>query len=119
VRALDRVEAGLLFDLYEGLLTSHQREVWQLYYLEDWSLAEIGEREGISRAAVYDLLERTERSLWEYERRLGLFDEWQHRRQLLASLVGAMKKLPQNTPGLDEVWPWVRQLAAEEGLEDV
>jgi len=119
MKALDRVDRGLLLDLYGSLLTDRQREIWHLYYLEDWSLAEISEFKGISRAAVYDVLERTERALADYELRLGLLAAWQSRRQVLAELVAAVAALPPDTPGLSRIRPLVRRLAEEEGLSDV
>lgn len=113
-KSLDRVRAGLLFDMYGALLTEHQQEVWQLYYLDDWSLAEIGEARGISRAAVYDLLDRTEKLLEDDEARLGLLAAHDRRRQrfeeVRRALDGEDVRTAQN---LLERW------AEEEGLTDV
>jgi predicted DNA-binding protein YlxM (UPF0122 family) len=66
------VRAGLLFDFYGGLLTEKQRRVMELYFLEDWSLAEIAAETGVSRQAVHDLIHRSERLMEEYEAKLGL-----------------------------------------------
>ncbi len=112
--SLDRVRAGLLFDMYGALLTDHQQEVWQLYYLDDWSLAEIGEARGISRAAVHDLLDRTHRLLEDYEARLGLLATHERRRtrfQQIREALGA----PADSPARTILERW----AEEEGLTDV
>jgi uncharacterized protein len=61
-----------LLDLYGPLLTGHQRRILHLAWEEDWSLAEIAERERVSRAAVHDVIHRTALSLDGYERKLGL-----------------------------------------------
>ncbi|WP_338055155.1 YlxM family DNA-binding protein [Sulfobacillus harzensis] len=106
------MRAGLLFDMYGPLLTDHQQEVWQLYYMEDWSLAEIGEARKISRAAVYDLLDRTEKLLEDYEARLGLLAANERRRDRFRTLLAALKGVP-------EVRAVVEQWAEEEGLTDV
>ena len=63
---------GQLFDFYGGLLTPRQARIVSLYYLENHSLAEIGENLGVSRQAVYDHLQRAEKALFEYEEKLGL-----------------------------------------------
>ena len=39
----------MLFDFYGDILTERQRELFDLYYNEDLSLAEIAENCGISR----------------------------------------------------------------------
>jgi predicted DNA-binding protein YlxM (UPF0122 family) len=70
------VRAGLLFDFYGGLLTEKQRKVMELYFLEDWSLAEIAAETEVSRQAVHDLLHRSERLMEEYESKLGLIQRF-------------------------------------------
>ena len=88
--ALDTLQARsrylALFDRYGALLTDHQREVLDLHLRSDWSLAEIADHQGTSRAAVHDLVRRSTRSLEEYERRLGLLAEAGRRRRAIASL---------------------------------
>ncbi len=61
----------LLLDCYGDLLTDHQRNVMELYYCEDLSLAEIGNPMGITRQAVLSLIKRTESILLNYEEKLG------------------------------------------------
>lgn len=63
---------NLLYDFYGGLLTDKQRFLMELYYYDDFSLAEISEKMGISRQAVYDSIKRSESSLADYENKLGL-----------------------------------------------
>lgn len=66
------VRTGLLYDFYGGLLTAKQQKVMELYFLEDWSLAEIAAHEAVSRQAVHDLIHRSSRLMEEYESKLGL-----------------------------------------------
>jgi predicted DNA-binding protein YlxM (UPF0122 family) len=75
-----------LFERYGALLTKHQQEVLDLSLRSDWSLAEIADHQGTSRAAVHDIVKRSTDSLEEYERRLGLLSEAERRRKKLASV---------------------------------
>ncbi len=119
MKSQDRVRAGLLFDVYGPLLTEHQQEVWQLYYLEDWSLAEIGAAQHVSRAAVHDLLDRTQKLLEDYEARLGLLQAFERRRQRLRAVADLIQDIPDPSPVWTRVRQEIRQLAEEEGIGDV
>lgn len=61
----------MLLDCYGDLLTEHQKNIMELYYCEDLSLAEIGNPFGITRQAVRDIIKRTENILLNYEEKLG------------------------------------------------
>lgn len=111
---VERVDAALFFDMYGELLTAHQQEIWQLYYLEDWSLAEISQAKKISRAAVHDLLERSERSLAEYELKLRLVESFRRRRTILARLKGALQQAPTTGRWHQEAMQALEQLAEED-----
>ncbi len=65
---------SLLYDLYGGMLTEKQRELFTLYYEEDLSLAEIAQNEGITRQGVRDTIVRAEEALLEFEEKLQLSD---------------------------------------------
>ena len=61
-----------LFDAYGALLTEHQRELCELYYMCDLSLTEIAGEKGISKQSVSDTLAKSRQFLDEYEEKLGL-----------------------------------------------
>ena len=61
-----------LYELYKGLLTERQRELFECYYLYDLSLAEISEPEGKTRQNVYESLKKVKQKLNGYEETLGL-----------------------------------------------
>ncbi len=88
--ALDRLQTRgrtlALYERYGALLTDHQQAILDLYLRSDWSLAEIAQHEGTSRAAVHDIVTRSTRALQEYERRLGLLTETQRRRRAIEGL---------------------------------
>ena len=66
------LNVGYLLDFYGELLTEHKRSVLDLYYNEDYSLAEIAEEIGISRQGVRGLIKKAEGELFFYEEKLGL-----------------------------------------------
>ena len=63
---------ALLLDFYGDMLTEKQRDVVELYYNEDLSLAEIATHSGITRQGVRDSIKRAESQLLDYEDRLRL-----------------------------------------------
>lgn len=65
---------AVLFDFYGGMLTDKQKDVIDLYYNEDLSLAEIAEHEGISRQGVRDNIKRGESCMLELEEKLGFVE---------------------------------------------
>jgi predicted DNA-binding protein YlxM (UPF0122 family) len=75
-----------LYERYGALLTPHQRSILDLHLRSDWSLAEIAQHVGTSRAAVHDLLRRSRTALDDYEKRLGLLSEAQRRKRAVESL---------------------------------
>ena len=61
-----------LFELYQGLLTERQRELFSSHYYYDLSLAEIAEPEGNTRQSVYAAVKVVKEKLDEYENLLHL-----------------------------------------------
>lgn len=66
------LEMALLMDLYASVLTQKQREMLELYYYEDLSLAEIAQNCGISRQGVRDAIKRGETVMLDLEDQIGL-----------------------------------------------
>ena len=73
---------SLLFDFYGQLLSTRKRQVTGLYYGEDLSLSEIAEQFGISRSSVHESLKSAEKSLEEYEEKLGLVKKYFERAEI-------------------------------------
>ena len=67
----DDLEFLRLLDLYSPLLTKTQREITDLYFNYDLSLAEIAEQKGVSRQSVSDCLNKSRKQLESYEEKLG------------------------------------------------
>ena len=71
----DALTMSLLYDYYGELLTEKQRQLFDLYYDQDYSLSEIAAAAGISRQGVHDTLARAEELLEGYERTLGCMSD--------------------------------------------
>lgn len=63
---------GYLLDFYGELLSERKRSVMDMYYNEDFSLAEIATEIGISRQGARDIIKKCEEELLFYEEKLGL-----------------------------------------------
>jgi len=72
----DTLKMTMLFDFFGELLTDKQREYFDLYHFEDFSLTEIAERAGISRQGVFDIIKRAENSLIDIENKTGVISKW-------------------------------------------
>ena len=66
------LKKAYLLDFYGDVLTERKKEVLDMYYNEDLSLAEIAEQIGISRQGVRDLIKKAEDELLFLEDKLGL-----------------------------------------------
>ena len=66
-----------LYDFYGELLTDHQRSIYEDFVLNDLSLGEIAEEQGISRQGVHDLVKRCNKLLLGYEEKLHLLERFQ------------------------------------------
>jgi len=120
----DVVWMGLLYDFYGGLLTPKQQKVFGLYYLENFSLAEIAEEEGTTRQAVHDLLRRTEKLLSGWESKLGLVGRYLQELEAAKEVEAAVRDLNHLRPpdervakGLNRVRAAVNRLLAVLDLE--
>ena len=63
---------GYLLDFYGEILPERKRNVMEMYYNEDLSLAEIAEEIDISRQGVRDMIKKSTDELLFYEEKLGL-----------------------------------------------
>jgi len=70
--AKDFETVNILMDFYGDMLTDRQRTFLEYYYVDDLSLAEIAENEGITRQGVRDAIKRAEAQIYQMEDRLGL-----------------------------------------------
>ena len=76
-----------LFEFYAALLTDKQMNYIELYYADDYSLAEIAEEFDVSRQAVYDNIKRTEKILEDYEMKLHMYSDYIVRSQIFDQIL--------------------------------
>ena len=86
----DRVEISLLMDIYSPLLTEKQKNIMELYYNDDLSLAEIAELNNTSRQAIHDLIKRCYKQILSYEDKLNLLKKSLERESVIESLLNDM-----------------------------
>ncbi len=76
-----------LFEFYAALLTDKQMNYIELYYADDYSLAEIADEFQVSRQAIYDNIKRTEKILEDYEMKLHMYSDYIVRSQILDEMA--------------------------------
>ncbi|NLZ43860.1 MAG: YlxM family DNA-binding protein [Clostridia bacterium] len=102
---MDQVaKMSLYYDFYGGLLTSKQQRVFSLYYMENFSLAEIAEEEGTTRQAVHDLLQRTEKLLERWEKELALVARYLKEKRAVGEIKESLEELGRCLSGQDEAY---------------
>ena len=89
----DLVVLPRLYDVYGALLTERQRELFELYYEQDLSLAEISEETGITRQGARDAIGHAEAALREFEEKLGLLARIEAAEAARARIVKAANDL--------------------------
>ena len=70
-----KVEISALYNVYGAMLTKKQRDIVEMFYNLDMSLAEIAESYNISRQAVRDVIVRAVETLTKAESELHLYSD--------------------------------------------
>ena len=92
-----KFEVSLLLDFYGQLLSDSGRQMTNLYYNDDLSLAEIAEQCSITRQGVRDKIKRCEKQLFAFEQKLGLFKRFQQLEQGLEKISADAKEIYNNS----------------------
>ena len=91
------IEISLLLDFYGELLRPNVRQMIDLYYNDDLSLAEAAQQCGITRQGVRDSVKRGEAQLFDYENKLGLMRRFRQLENGLDEIAQAAAKLRGHT----------------------
>jgi Uncharacterized protein conserved in bacteria len=96
------IDRALLFDFYGELLTDRQKQYIDLHWNEDWSLAEIAEKYGLTRQGVWDILRRAEATMRGLEEKTGLVRRYLERRTEIEGIRRQLTELlPDNEASRD------------------
>jgi predicted DNA-binding protein YlxM (UPF0122 family) len=95
---LDRIERLQLLDAYRAVLTDRQRQALHLQLEEDWSVTELAQALGTSRAAAHDLLRRGLQRMEELESKLGLLARIRDRERELTTLRERVRRAELKLP---------------------
>lgn len=101
------LKKAYLLDFYGDVLTERKKEVLDMYYNEDLSLAEIAEQIGISRQGVRDLIKKAEEEIFFLEEKLGLAQKMSALRRHSENMLN----LAKNTPLPKEIMLEVEEIA--------
>ncbi len=80
------VTQSILYDFYGELLSDHKKQIFEDYVLNDLSLSEIAEEQGISRQGVHDIVKRCTLELKEYEAKLSLVSRFKSIKEKLSAI---------------------------------
>lgn len=100
---------GLLYDFYGELLTEHQRRIYEEIVLNDLSLSEIAQEQGITRQGVHDLVRRCDRILEGYEEKLHLVEKFERTKKLAGQIEELLEQYQEK--GEEELLSQAREAA--------
>lgn len=110
---MDKIlEQALLYDFYGELLTEHQKEVYEQFVLDDLSLSEIAESEGISRQGVHDLVRRCQKALEGYEAKLHLVERFLTVKEKVAQIDRVLEEWERDKKDPEEVIGRIRSISS-------
>ncbi len=105
------LEQALLYDFYGELLTTHQKEVYEQFILEDLSLSEIAESAGISRQGVHDLIRRCQKALEGYEAKLHLVERFLSVKEKVARIDEILDEWENEKKDTEKVVKQIRRIS--------
>ncbi|MBN2899539.1 MAG: YlxM family DNA-binding protein [Clostridia bacterium] len=88
-----KVKIGNLYDFYGELLTDKQKDIVELFCLQDFTFGEISEELSVSRQAVFDTMKRVESILENYEKKLGLYAKFTQSKAYVKALLAEVETL--------------------------
>lgn len=94
IKQIDKlIELSLLYDFYGELLKENQKCIYEDYILNDLSLSEIAEQQGISRQGVHDVVKRCSNQLINYEEKLHLIEKFEQTKQKVSRIKELSKQI--------------------------
>lgn len=87
-KTVENIDICFLLDFYGQLLTEKTREILELHFAEDMSLAEISDQYHITRQAVHDAIKRGVGALAGYEEKLSLVRRFLMEKNCIQEAIG-------------------------------
>ena len=84
------VMISILYEYYQKLLTEKQAEAIEMHYLEDLSLTEIADIQGVSKQSISETIKRSERALIDFEKSLGMYNRMSELSNIIDSLEDSL-----------------------------
>lgn len=109
----DLLKQALLYDFYGELLTSHQKEIYEQFVLEDLSLGEIAKDAGISRQGVHDLIRRCDKALQDYEDKLHLVSKFLAVKEKVHSINEILDRESESDQDIEKLKADIRKISDE------
>lgn len=99
------LQIGYLLDFYGDVLPERRRDIMDMYYNDDMSLAEIADALGISRQAVRETIKKTETELFFYEEKLQLFSRFKAAQSHAQNALDICRQMGDDIPAhlLEEI----------------
>jgi hypothetical protein len=114
-----REELSQLFYYYGELLTEKQKEIFLNYYYEDLSLGEIALNFEITRQAVYDTLKKSEKSLFSFEKKVGMLKENRDIKNRVNSALSVLREIVMDDEDKNKLRKSIISISDfEKGTED-
>lgn len=82
-----------IYDYYGELLTEKQREYFEDYYFNNYSLSEISENKKVSRNAIHKCLKDAENKLLYYEKILKEYEKSNKIRKIIKDINEDKRKM--------------------------
>ncbi|MGN0160529.1 MAG: YlxM family DNA-binding protein [Lachnospiraceae bacterium] len=90
-------ERTMLYDFYGELLKEHHKNIYEDALLNDLSLSEIAEEQGVSRQAVHEIIKRCNAQLEEYEAKLHLLKKFLKTRETVHQMNHLIKEFKETS----------------------
>ncbi len=91
-RTKDYLHYNNLFDIYGNLLNEREKEIFHLFYEEDYSMQEIANQRSVSKSAIGTTIKTINKKLDDYEKKLNFFQKEQKYLDMIAFLQNKIKK---------------------------
>lgn len=75
-----------LYEIYKNLLTDREKEYFEYYYFEDYSLNEIAEVYDVSKSYVSKFLNQISEEIISFENKLNLYNKRQKIKKVIDSI---------------------------------